>query len=108
MSHAIAALHAAEVALADHEAPVPEMARRWGTSGIVDEMHLAAELPTLHDVAKLDRGLEQTGLRRIDEMVTAGDRYEPRAGRGIGQRRRDTQMREQSARAAGDQLDSGA
>jgi len=49
--HAIAALDATEVTLADHETFGLEAAGHRRTLGVVDEMHLAAELAALHDIA---------------------------------------------------------
>src|SRR5438552_11238224 len=76
MGDAIAALDAAEVALADHEPVRLEIGGGRWASGVVDEMHFAAELSALHDVAEFHRRLEQPRLRCIDEIIPARDRHQ--------------------------------
>src|SRR5512145_144051 len=69
MGDAVAALDAAEMALAHHHPGGAEMTGHRGPRRVVDEMDLSARLAGRDLVAELDEGLEQAGLRGMNVVV---------------------------------------
>jgi hypothetical protein len=57
MGHTVTALNPAEMALANHHASTPEVARYRGPSRVVHKMNLSRQLTFLHFGTQVHQGL---------------------------------------------------